>query len=259
VGLTVIAPPSLAISPASLTINATTGTVSQPFIIGNSGGVSLNWTANLDVTSPAFVSLSAGAGSNLAGGSNATVNLIVNATGVAGGNTYQANVTIGAIDSVTGHPVRGSSLTLPVAINIAAPSMQVSTTNLIYNATAGEGDPVAQAIVITNMGGNTLKWKARAPSQHWLSVSQLKDSDLSMATSTVTFSVNITSMGAGSYAAIVIITPSVGSPITVTASLTINGPGPPTPTLGTTPTPTPFPVTPTPTAKPEPTATPRRR
>lgn len=259
VGLTVVPPPSLAINPASLTINATTGTVSQPFTISNSGGMPFDWTATLDATSPAFVSLSAGAGSNLTGGSNATVNLIVNATGVTGGNTYQANVIISAIDSVSSHPVRGSPLTLPVAINIAVPSMQVSTTNLIYTATAGEGDPVAQAIVITNMGGNTLRWKARAPSQRWLAVSPLKDSDVSMATSTVTFSVNITSMGAGSYIATVIITPSVGSPITVTASLTITGPGPPTPTPGTTPTPPPLPVTPTPTAKPEPTATPRRR
>src|SRR5581483_10815425 len=235
VALTVMQPPSLALNPASLTINATTGTVSQPFTISNSGGMPLNWTATLDAKSPAFVSLSAGAGSNLAGGGSATVNLIVNATGVTGGNAYQANVIISAIDPATGQPASSSPITLPVTINIAAPSMQVSTTQLIYNATAG-GAPVAQAIVISNMGGNTLNWAAGTPSQSWLSVSPLSDSDISMATSTVTFSISITSMGTGSYTATVVITPSVGSPITVTVSLTITGPGPPTPTPGTTPT-----------------------
>jgi hypothetical protein len=242
VGLTVMQSPALALSPASLTINATTGTVSQPFTISNSGGMPLNWTATLDAASPAFVSLSAGAGSNLAGGGNATVNLIVNATGVTGGNTYQANVIISAIDPTTSRPVSGSPITLPVAINIAAPSMQVSTTQLTYNATVGGGDPVAQAIVITNMGGNTLTWTAGTPSQIWLSVSPLSNSDISMATSTITFSVSITSMGAGSYTATVVITPSAGSPVTVTASLTITGPGPPTPTPVTTPSA--LPVTP---------------
>jgi len=259
VGLTVMQPPSLALTPASLTINATTGTVSQPFTISNGGGMPLNWTATLDAASPTFVSLSVGAGSNLAGGSNTTVNLIVNATGVTGGNTYQANVIISAIDPATGQPVSGSPITLPVAINIAAPGMQVSTMQLIYDAVAGGSDPVAQAIVITNMGGNTLTWTAGTPSQSWLSVSPLNGSDISMATSTVTFSVSITSMGAGSYTATVVITPSVGSPVTVTVSLTITGPGPPTPTPGTTPTPTLPLVTPTPTTKPAPIAMSRPR
>ncbi|HEU5228196.1 MAG TPA: hypothetical protein VFU49_10335 [Ktedonobacteraceae bacterium] len=238
VSLTVMQPPALTLSPASLTINATTGTVSQPFTVGNSGGTPLNWTAALNTGAPTFVSLSVGTGSNLAGGDSSTVNLIVDATSAAGGNTYQANVTISAIDPATGQAANGSPITLPVTINIAAPAMQVSATQLTYNATMGGGNPSPQAITITNIGGRALSWTAGAPSRNWLSVSPLSDSDASMATSTVTFSVTIRSMGEGAYTATVAITPSVGIPVTITVSLTITGPGPPTPILRTTPIPT---------------------
>jgi len=139
VGLTVVPPPSLALNPSSLTINATTGTVSQPFTISNSGGMPLNWTATLDAAAPTFVSLSVGAGSNLTGGSSVTVNLMVNATGATGGNTYQTNVIISATDPMTGQPVSGSPATLQVTINIAAPSMQgspFSLLSLIYCASS---------------------------------------------------------------------------------------------------------------------------
>jgi hypothetical protein len=218
----VVAPPSLAVGPATLTFNITTGTTAQPFSITNSGGEPLNWTAALDPNAPAFVSLATTSGTGLAAGASALVNVNVDATGVAGGSTFTTSVTVTATDSLTGQAVAGSPTTINVTINVAPPAMQLSSNTLFYTTTAGL-NPDPQSITLTNTGGNGLKWTLSPSSQTWLTLSATSGHDPAQSSSTITFSVDATGMTAGTTStATVIITPSSGSAVTVTVTLTIN-------------------------------------
>ena len=215
-----LAPPALTTGPA-LTFNAITGTNTQPITITNTGGEPLNWTAVLAAGAPAFVSLSAGAGTNLAGGTSVPVNVIVNATGVAGGSTFTTSVIISAIDPITNLAVAGSPATIPITINIAPPNMALSASSLTFTTTAGT-NPAAQPITIQNTGGDTLTWAVGTPSATWLTVTPTSGSDTASQSSLIAFNVNVAGLAVGTYPATVVITPSVGTAVTVNVSLTVN-------------------------------------
>ncbi|HEY6287792.1 MAG TPA: hypothetical protein VIX20_19150 [Ktedonobacteraceae bacterium] len=235
--LKVVAPPALKAGTGSAVSNVSAGTISQPVIITNSGGSALDWTAVLGTGAPSYFSLPTTSGTNLVGGTTTSISVIVNTTGLAGGTTVTTNVVISAIDSLTGQPVAGSPVTVPITINIPpspqptpTPSPQptptpaqsiVSTTSLAFTTTAGT-NPTAQTVNVQNPGGNTLTWTFGAPSQPWLTVSPTTGSDTTGQTTPITFNVDVTGLTAGTYKATVIITPSVGNPVTVNVVLTIN-------------------------------------
>jgi len=220
VTLTVNAAQSLTVSPfpKGLTINVTSGTTSQAFSINNTGSKPLNWTAALGVDAPSFVSLSAGAGTNLLGGASVSDNVIVNATGVPGGTSYSTTVTASASDPITGKPV-ASSPAIPITINIAPPVMQLNTHALAYTASVGV-NPQVQSVNLTNSGGDGLTWKAHS-SRSWLKLGLTHGSDNYQQTSTIPFEVDATGLASGFYTAKVAISPSVGAAQTVTVTLTI--------------------------------------
>ena len=221
--LNVLAPPALTAGPGSVAFNVSTGTVSQPVTITNSGGSALNWTAALGIGAPSYVSLSAVSGTNLAGGTTASISLIVNATGLAGGTSVTTSVVISAIDPLTGHPVTGSPVDVPVTINIPPPLMMLSATALAFTTTAGT-NPSVKTINIQNPGGNTLTWTVGTSSQPWLTVTPTTGSDTTGQSTLLTFNVNAIGLAASSvpYTATVVITPSVGAAVTVTVTLTVN-------------------------------------
>ncbi|HVB24296.1 MAG TPA: hypothetical protein VNG51_20330 [Ktedonobacteraceae bacterium] len=218
--LNVLAPPVLAVSPASLTFNVTTGINTLPFTIANTGGEPLNWTAALDPGAPSFVSLSASSGNGLAGDTNSAVNVIVDATGLSGGSTYNTSVTVSAIDPLTGNTVSGSPATVTITINVAPFSMKLDTDSLSFTTTAGVNPP-PQIITLTNSGGDG-SWSAGSPSQSWVSLSPTSGTIPSGSSELVTFSVDVTGMSSGSYSASVMITSSGGNATTVNIALTIN-------------------------------------
>jgi hypothetical protein len=197
------------------------GSSYQQLSIGNSGGEPLNWTAALDPSTPAFISLSATSGTGLNGGTSTTINVNVDASGLQGGSTYTTSATISAIDPITGNVVTGAPATIPIIINIAPPAMQLSTNNLAFTTSAGI-NPNAQTITITNTGGNSLTWTVGTPSQSWLIASATGGSDDAGQNSPLTFSVDVTGLSSGTYTATVDITPSSGNVVTVTVSLTIS-------------------------------------
>ncbi len=222
VALAVLALPSLAVSPVpnGLTINVTSGTTSQAISIDNTGGEPLNWTAALALDSPSFATLSAGAGANLPGGASASDSIIVNATGVPGGSSYTTSVTVSAIDPITGIPVAGSPVTIPITINIAPPAMQLATNTLAYTTSVGV-NPQVQSINLANGGGDGLTWQAANPSQSWLTLGLTQGSDNYQQSSTIPFNVDVTGLSSGFYTATVVINPSAGAAQTVTVTLTI--------------------------------------
>ncbi|HEX9134448.1 MAG TPA: hypothetical protein VF844_19325 [Ktedonobacteraceae bacterium] len=220
VTVTVLALPSLTAGPA-IAFNVSTGIVSQPVTINNTGGEPLNWTAALGAGAPTYVSLSAASGTNLAAGASAQTNVILDATGLAGGTSVTTSVIISAIDPITGLTVAGSPVTVTVTINVPPPQMLLSSNTLAFTSTVGN-NPAAQTINVQNTGGNTLTWAAGAPSQPWLAVTPTTGSDAAGQSTPLTLSVDVTGLAAGTYTATVVITPSVGNAVTVSVTLTIN-------------------------------------
>ncbi len=223
VGITfnVLAAPALTAGPGTVAFNVSSGIVSQPLTITNNGGSALNWAAALGTGAPSYISLSSASGTNLAGGTTASINVIVDATGLAGGTSVTTSVVVSAIDPLTGQAVQGSPVTVTVTIHIPPPQMLLSATSLAFTTTAGT-NPAAQAVNVQNPGGNTLTWTAGTPSQPWLAVSPITGSDTAGQTTPIMFSVNVNGLAAGTYTATVVITPSVGTPVTVNVALTVN-------------------------------------
>jgi len=223
VGITlkVLASPALTAGPGSVSFNVSTGIVSQPVAITNSGGEPLNWTASLGSGAPGYVSLSATSGTNLAGGSGATMSVIVDATGLPGGTTVTTSVVISAIDPITSLAVTGSPSTVSVTITIPQPQMALSPNPLAFTTTAGT-NPAAQTTNVQNTGGDSLTWSAGAASQPWLTVTPASGSDAAGQSSPLTFNVDVTGLASGTYSATVVITPSVGNAVPVNVTLTVN-------------------------------------
>lgn len=221
VTLTVLAPPALKAGPGTLNFNVSTGSLSQPVTISNTGGQPLNWTAALGTGAPRYVSLSATSGTGLAGGATTTVNVIVDVTGVPGGTTVSTSMVVSATDPNTGQAVTGSPSTVAITITIPPPQMALSANALTFTTTVGN-NPAAQTINLQNTGGDTLTWTAGTPSQPWLAVTPATGSDTAGQTTPLTFTVDVTGMTAGTYTATVLITPSAGNAVTVNVTLAIN-------------------------------------
>jgi YbbR domain-containing protein len=208
-----------------LSFHVPTGTNSQQITIANTGGAPLNWTAALDSAAPSFITLSAGSGTNLLGGTSTTSSVNINATGLPGGSSYTTKVTITAFDPITGNVVVGSPSTIAVTITIAPPQMTLKMTltsgSLAFTTTAGS-NPAAQTITIQNTGGDTLSWTVGEPSAAWLTVTPASGSDIAQASSTITVNVNVTGLSPGKYDATVVITPTPGTAVTVPVTLTVN-------------------------------------
>lgn len=226
VTLTVAAPPALSVAPASLTFNITPGPATQNITITNSGGSPLNWSATLASGAPAYVTITTPASGTLAAGASATLTISVNTTGLASGTTASTSVIISAVNAATGTAVAGSPATVPISITVTAPpppppAMTLSATALNFTTTAGT-NPAAQTITITNTGGGTLTWTAGTPSLPWLTVTPSSGSDTAGGTSTLSFSINVTGLVAGTYTATVTITAPGGISQTVTVTLKVN-------------------------------------
>jgi hypothetical protein len=179
-----------------------------------------------------------------------------------GGNTYRGNVFSGG-DSVTGGTadIRNNveSVFLPAgvsgnftvtvrAVNIAGdgvpgnadttdqdfaliiyngtagappvdPTIGVSPASFSFTATAGGANPANQSLSISNTGGGTLSWSA-SDNATWLTLSPLSGT----APSTVTVSVSIAGLAAGTYNGTITITAAgaTNSPVNVPVTLTVN-------------------------------------
>jgi len=129
-------------------------------------------------------------------------------------------VTVSAIDPITGNPVAGSPVTIPITITIAPPAMQLDTTALAYTTSSGV-NPQAQSVNLTNSGGDGLTWKAADPSHNWLKLGMTQGSDNYQQSSTIPFNVDVAGLAPGFYTATVVINPSAGAAQTVTVTLTI--------------------------------------
>ncbi|MFN0084127.1 MAG: S8 family serine peptidase [Blastocatellia bacterium] len=111
----------------------------------------------------------------------------------------------------------------------APPTIDINPASLSFTAMAGGANPANQILNLTNTGGGTLAWTAgdNAP---WLTVAAASGT----APATLTASVNIAGLAAGTFNGTITITGTgaTNSPVTVLVSLTIN---PPAPVISVTP------------------------
>ena len=267
------AAPTLTVSPTALTFTTMGGQASQAITISNSGGAAMNWQVSLQSGAPSFVSLSKAAGSNLAGGNSATVDVNVDTAAASGEKIYKTSIIVQGINPANGNAIGGRSLTIPVTVIVKSPTatpsptvtpspvatvaLKVSTTALSFSARAGT-NPGSQTITITNSGGGSLSWVASTPSQSWLLIDPRQGNEAAGASSTISISANVTGLAPGTHNATVVLTPSSGPPVTIRALLKISAPAP-TPVVEPNPTPLPTRVVtpqPTPTMVVAPTPTP---
>jgi hypothetical protein len=220
VSASLVTSPLLVTTPSSITIKVP-GTTSSPITLANTGGGALNWSAKLQRGAPDFVSLSQTSGSNLAGGTKTSFDVVVNADGIASGQ-YTTNVKVNATNAANGQPVTDSPTTIPITITIASPLMQVSTKNMAFSAHTG-GTVNSQSLTITNSGGGILSWKVSSPTQSWLSISTIEDTTLTGAHSPLVFSIQTGGLTARTtpYTDQVVITSSDGNSVTIKISLMV--------------------------------------
>ena len=130
-----VTPPSLSVSPASLSFSGTQGgasPVAKTLTVSNTGGGTMSWTASDDVL---WLSVAPTSGTN--GG---TITVTPTTAGLSAG-TYTATVT------VTADGAGGSPKAIPVTLTVdppPPPALAVSPSSLTFSATLGGANPAAQ-------------------------------------------------------------------------------------------------------------------
>lgn len=212
VGAATVAP-VIALSPTSLAFSGTAGgtnPAAKSFTVSNSGGGTLSWTAS---DNAAWLTLSPASGTN-----SGTVHASVNLTGLAAG-TYNGTITVSAPGA--------TSKTLPVSLTVstapAASTIGFSPTSLAFSGAAGGTNPAGKSFTITNPGSGTLSWTI-SDNAAWLSVTPTSGTTTT-ETDTLTATVNISGLAAGTYNGTITITASgaTNSPRTIPVSLTLSG------------------------------------
>ncbi len=150
----------------------------------------------------------------LPAGTSGSITVTVRATNIAGdgvpGNadTTDQDFALVIYNANTGAP--------------ANPSIGASPASFSFSATAGGANPANQSLSITNTGGGTLNWSATDDAT-WLTISPTSGT----APSSVTLSVNITGLAAGTYNGNITITATgaTNSPVTVPVTLVVSPAG----------------------------------
>jgi hypothetical protein len=207
-------PPSLVVTPASLSFGATQGGANpsaKTLNVSNAGGGTLSWTVASDA---AWLAVSPASGTN-----SGTITVTPTSSGLAAG-TYTANVT------VTAAGADGSPKTIPVTLTVdppPPPALAVSPSSLSFTATQGGANPAAQTVSVTNTGSGTLDVAASADAA-WLAVTPAS----ATAPATLSVAPSITGLAAGTYTATVTVTATTagatGSPKTIAVTLTVGPP-----------------------------------
>jgi len=112
----------------------------------------------------------------------------------------------------------------------APPAISASPTSLSFKATQGGANPATQSISVSNLGGGTASWNVSHDAT-WLGHTP----NTNAGTGTVTISVTIGTMTAGTYSGQVTVWPAEANPVTVPVTFTVvTAPVPPA--IGASPT-----------------------
>jgi hypothetical protein len=203
------ATPAIGLNTTTLGFAGTVGGTNpsaQTIAVSNVGGGSLSWTASDNAT---WLTLSPLSGTN-----SGIVTASVNLTGLAVG-AYNAIVTVTA----SGVPAKTLPVTLTITATTTGATIGFSPTSLTFTGTVGGTNPAAKPISISNSGGGTLPWTA-SDNAAWLTLSPASGTN----SGTVTASVNMTGLAAGTYNGIITVTASgsTNTPQQIPVSMTLS-------------------------------------
>ncbi len=234
-----VAGPTIGLSSSALTFTSTAATpnpLPQALTVTNSGSAAMNVTTG-PVTYAAGQPtgwLNPGQLSNvyLVAGQSTTPSVSVQVGSLPAGS-YSASFTITAANATNTPQV------VSVTLNVAGPTIGLSSSALTFTSTAATPNPLPQVLTVTNSGSAAMNvttgpvtYAAGQPTG-WLNPGQLSNVYLVAGQSTTpSVSVQVGSLPAGSYSASFPLTAPNASntPQTVTVSLTI-----PPPTIAATP------------------------
>jgi uncharacterized protein (TIGR03437 family) len=215
---------TLTVAPASLTFNQVVGGSAPPaqtVNVGNAGSGTLNFTVTpATATGGNWLTVTP-----VAGGTPATINISVNAGGLAVG-TYTGSITI------TSQGANGSPQIIPVTLNVQAVTLTLTPAALTFNYTMGEAAPASQEVMVASSAGAlafTAAAATNAGSGNWLSVSPASGT----TPGTLTVTVNPASLAVGMYTGTVTVTAggAGNSPQMVNVTLNVAAPIIPTPVI----------------------------
>jgi len=200
--------PIISPTPTNLTFSADVGGANpsnQTLDICNIGTGILNWTLT---DGPGWLIVRPLSGGNLSATDCNTTEVAVNITGLAKG-TYNAIINI-----------TGSSVEVPVTLNLGAPAISASPTSLTFTTNKGENPP-SQTLRVWNSGSGTLNWSI-TDNAGWLSESPATDSSTGVDDKTsVSVSVDASGMETGDYSATITIADPAASNTPQTVSVTL--------------------------------------
>ena len=174
---------------------------SQTYMLQNTGGTAINWTAANVQT---WTTLSAASGTLAAGASvSVTVSINTAANALAAG-TYTDTVTFTNTTNGTGNTTRG------VTLNVTNPGVLAVTPVTGIASTGPAGGPFtpsSQVYTLQNTGGTALNWTG-SNVQTWTTLSAVSGTLAAGATTTVTVSINAgaNTLTAGTYADVITFT-----------------------------------------------------
>jgi len=188
--------PTFALSPASLSLSAPSGTPSLAAqqIAVSSTITGLGWTAQAATQSGGeWLSVSPEAGA-APGVLEARVNVAQLAPG-----TYRGTVTVQA--PLASPPALTVSVELTVS-QALSPKLSVEPDSTSFQTQAGAGDPAPATVQITNSGGGSLDWTAQAETTSgggWLRVSSTSGSAAAGSPAAVQISASVVGLAPGVY------------------------------------------------------------
>jgi hypothetical protein len=204
--------PILTAGSAALSFSGTAGSsnpAAQSIAISNSGTGTLNWAAS---SNQSWLTLSPASGTDAG-----TLSVAANLSGISAG-TYTGAVTINGGSAGT--------KTVAVTLTVAAaptPALSVGTAALAFSGTAGNSNPAAQSVTISNSGtGGTLNWAASS-NQNWLTVSPSSGTNAG----TLSVAASLSGLSAGTYTGAVTINGGSAGAKTVAVTFTVAGATPP--------------------------------
>jgi uncharacterized protein (TIGR03437 family) len=189
-------PPAFSVAPSKVSLTAISGMPGGggQQIIVSSAIAGLEWNAQASTASSGNWLLVTPATGVIPG----TVSVSVDASKLAAGS-YRGTVTLQA-------PLAVPALqTIAVELTVApAPALELALErgSLTFEAIAGEDNPPAQAVRVTNAGGGTLNWAAVASTGsggNWLRLSPASGTASAAAPASVQISANITGLLPGVY------------------------------------------------------------
>jgi hypothetical protein len=126
--------------------------------------------------------------------------ITANISGLAAGSYIGiATVTAGGI-------TKQVPVTLALSAAALVPAIGLNTASLDFAGTVGGTNSSAQTIAVSNVGGGTLSW-TNSGNAAWLTLSPVSGTN----SGTVTTSLNLTGLAAGTYSAIITVAASVST------------------------------------------------